>query len=68
MKNNEWITTNEACEISSYHPDHLRVLIRAGKIQAQKFGPVWQVDRNSLLSFLEKSKEKGKKRGRKKSK
>lgn len=68
MNNNEWITTEEACTISGYHPDHLRVLIRSGKIQAKKFGPVWQVSKESLLLFLEKRDEKGKKRGRKKSK
>ena len=66
MTRTKWITTGEACEISDYHPDHIRVLIREGKIQAQKFGPVWQVDHDSLLLFLEGSKEKGQKRGRKK--
>lgn len=68
MNNNEWITTEDACKISGYHPDHLRVLIRSGKIQAKKFGPVWQVNKESVLLFLEKRDEKGKKRGRKKSK
>jgi len=68
MNNIEWITTEDACHISEYHPDHLRVLIRSGKIKAKKFGPVWQVSKESLLLFLEKRDEKGKKRGRKKSK
>ncbi|MBC8548160.1 MAG: helix-turn-helix domain-containing protein [Anaerolineales bacterium] len=66
MTETKWITTGEACQISDYHPDHLRVLIRARKIRAQKFGPVWQIDHDSLVSFLEASKEKGQKRGRKK--
>jgi excisionase family DNA binding protein len=68
MDTNKWITTNEACKISGYHPDHLRVLIRSGKIDAQKFGPVWQVSQESLISFLEQARKKGKKRGRKKTK
>lgn len=48
----DWITTREAVELSGYHPDHLRRLIRAGDIEARKFGIVWQVSRQSLLSYL----------------
>jgi len=66
MNSIDWITTKDACEISGYHPDHLRVLIRSGKIQAKKFGPVWQVSKGSLLLFIESAKAKGEKRGRKK--
>ncbi len=61
MSMTEWITTQEAARVSGYHPDHLRELIREGKIKAQKFGIVWQVDRASLLAYIrnaEKSEDK----------
>ena len=47
----EWLTVTDAAKLIGYHPDHLRVLIRAGKVEARKFGPVWQVSRASLLAF-----------------
>lgn len=59
----DWITTAHAAELSGYHPDHLRVLIRDGKIKAQKFGIVWQVDRGSLMTYMREAEKTGKKRG-----
>ncbi len=57
----DWITTTEAAELSGYHSEHLRELIREGKIKAQKFGIVWQISRKSLLAYVkaaEKSVDK----------
>jgi excisionase family DNA binding protein len=51
----DWITTREAVELSGYHPYHLRRLIRAGTIRAKKFGNVWQVNRQSLLDYIEEA-------------
>ncbi len=48
----QWITTAEAVKISGYHPEHIRDLIRAGTIKARKFGPIWQIDRASLLAYV----------------
>jgi excisionase family DNA binding protein len=59
----QYITVKKAAEISGYHPDHLRVLIREGRIEADKFGPVWAIDRESLLAFLKDRQEAGEKRG-----
>ncbi len=59
----DWITTNEAAELSGYHPDHLRELIRAGKIYAEKKGNAWWVDRQSLLGYIRNIKKLGEKRG-----
>ena len=59
----EWITTAEAVKLSGYHAVYLRELIRIGKIKAQKFGPVWQIDRHSLIAFLKSAEKKGEKRG-----
>ncbi|MCC6607899.1 MAG: helix-turn-helix domain-containing protein [Anaerolineae bacterium] len=58
----DWITTHEATELSGYHPDHLRRLIRAGNIKARKFGIVWQVSRQSLLEYLKEAQDSTDKR------
>ena len=58
----DWITTREATELSGYHPDHLRRLIRAGNIKARKFGIVWQVSRQSLLEYLQEAEDSTDKR------
>jgi hypothetical protein len=59
----EWITTPEACKISGYHINYLRALIRRGKIEAKKFGIVWQVNQPSLMNYLSIKESQGKKRG-----
>lgn len=48
----DWITTAEAAGLSGYNAEHLRRLIRAGKIKGRKFGTLWQVDRASLSAYL----------------
>jgi len=48
----EWITTADAAEMSGYHVNHIRRLIRQGDIQARKFGPTWQVNRQSFVDYL----------------
>lgn len=62
----DWLTVQEAAEIAGYHEVHIRRLIYGGKIEARKFSVVWQVNRESLLSYLEQMDTKGKKRGPKK--
>ena len=49
----EWLTVQEAAKISSYHAEYLRLLIRQGKLNARKFGPIWAVSKFSLLAYLE---------------
>ena len=61
----EWLTVTQAAEISGYHPERIRELIREGKINAHKFGSVWAIHKISLLEFLQKMQESGEKRGRK---
>jgi excisionase family DNA binding protein len=61
----EWLTTFEASRISNYELDYIRKLIRAGKIKGRKWGQSWQVNRQSLLDFLEERENQGMKRGRK---
>lgn len=62
MNGDEWITTQEAAELSDYNPTYLRWLIRQGKLVARKFGPVWQVNRKSLLAYLKAAEQSADKR------
>lgn len=61
----EWLTTFEASRLSGYELDYIRKLIRAKLIIGRKWGQSWQVDRKSLVQFLERRETQGEKRGRK---
>ena len=63
MAKDDWITTAEAAQISGYHKKYIPLLIKNGKINARKFGVVWQIDRASLLAYLRKVEKIGAKRG-----
>jgi hypothetical protein len=65
INDGQWLTVNEAAKLSGYNPEHVTRLIREGKVNARKFSIVWMVDRESLLSYTEKVKAIGDKRGRK---
>lgn len=62
MNGDEWITTQEAAELSGYHVNHLRRLIRAGDIQARKISFLWFVQRQSLLDYMARAVESDDKR------
>ena len=55
MKNlvDEWITTAEARFLTGYNAEHIRRLVRSGKVKAKKWGKEWMVEKNSLLAYLE---------------
>ena len=59
---NDWITTQEAAELSGYHPDHLRRLIRAGDIEGRKVSIVWLIKQQSLLQYIDRAERSGDKR------
>ncbi len=60
----DWITTAEAAEISGYHVEYIRKLIKSGKVNGRKvWGREWQVNRSSLLAHVRKSEKMGAKRG-----
>jgi excisionase family DNA binding protein len=59
----DWMTTQEAANLSGYHPDHVRRLIRAGLITARKWGNAWMISRESLLSYMVKVESEGARRG-----
>ena len=48
----EWLTVQEAAKLTGYHAEYLRIMIRDGKITARKFGPVWAINKASLLTYL----------------
>ena len=59
----QWLTVAQAATMSKYHPVTLRKLIYAGRIKARKFGPVWQINRTSLMAYTHKASKLGAKRG-----
>ncbi len=50
----DWVTTTQAAELSGYHRDHIRRLIRNDEIEAKKWGRDWMVNRKSLIDYLRK--------------
>jgi excisionase family DNA binding protein len=54
-----WLTTQQAADLSGYHPNHIRRLVRSGEIQARKWGQSWQVSKQSLLAYLEAANQSG---------
>ncbi len=62
MNGDDWITTQEAAELSGYHVNHLRRLIRAGQVRAKKLSFLWLVHRQSLLDYIVQAEESADKR------
>lgn len=58
----DWITTDEAAEISGYHINYLRQLIRKNKIAAEKKGRDWWVDKDSLRDYMNEAQDAGDRR------
>ncbi len=58
----EWITAEEAAELSGYQPEYVRRLARQGKIGAAKKGRDWWVDREVFRAYLEAMKALGNRR------
>ncbi len=55
----EWITVDEAAELSHYNPDYLRRLARKGRLGAAKKGRDWWIDRDALQAYLEDPPPRG---------
>ena len=62
MNNDDWITTQEAAELSGYHVNYIRKLIRRGEIRGRKVSIVWVIDRQSLLKYITQAKQSDDKR------
>lgn len=59
----QWITTKQASELTGYHPDYIRKLVRAGHIQARKWLRDWQVEKTSLERYCKRMDDRGERRG-----
>jgi len=62
MVDDEWLTIQQASKLSGYHAEYLRISVRAGKLVAHKFGPVWAISKKSLLAYLAEAKKSEDKR------
>jgi excisionase family DNA binding protein len=60
------ITVEEAARILGVVPDHVRLLIRRGRIEAKRFSTVWLVDAASVKKYLATGRTPTKGRTRKK--
>jgi excisionase family DNA binding protein len=66
MSMNKPITVEAAAEILGVVPDHVRLLIRRGRIEATRFSNVWLVDAGSVKNYLATGRSPAKGRPRKK--
>ena len=60
--NDEWLTVNEAAELSGYNAEYLRRLMREMKIKYRKFSFLYQVNRESLIGYMKKAENSTDKR------
>lgn len=52
----DWITSEEAAGLTGYEREYIRRLVRTEKVRARKFATIWQIERSSLLRYLEDSR------------
>ncbi len=62
-KKPEWITTKQAAELAGYSMRHVRHLLTSGKIEGQRFGRDWQINCAAFLTYVDKARKLGAKRG-----
>lgn len=58
----DWITTEEASQLTGYSIAHLLLLLRQKKIKAEKKGGQYWVDRGNLLEYVRQAAEVNDKR------
>ncbi len=58
----DYVTADEAAEISGYDVQHVRRLMRAQKIKGRKAGLVWLIERESMHEYLAKVEALGTKK------
>ncbi len=56
-----WISSQEASDLSGYHPEQIRRLVRQGKIKAERKGAMFWIDRAAFLRFLQETHKTGSK-------
>ncbi len=61
MSMDDFIGTNEAVEKTGFTPDHIRKLVRFGKVAGKKIGRDWVIDTKSLEKYMVQERKPGKK-------
>lgn len=60
----DWLTSKEAAALAGYHLEYIRRLVRAGELEARKWGSgAWMINKDSLLRYLERMETQGERRG-----
>ncbi len=59
----DYLTVQEASNLSGYHQRHLRRLIASGELRAVKRGRDWFILRSSLVDYIEQQASRGGKTG-----
>lgn len=50
----EYVSVEEAAEITGYDPEYIRRLLRQKKVNAEKKGTMWWIDMDSLKEYKKK--------------
>ncbi len=58
----DWLSVEEAAELTGYNREYVRQLIRRGEIAAEKKGWQWWVDQASIIAHLNASRRSQDKR------
>ena len=55
----EWVTTDEAAQLTGYSPHYVRRLVRQSRVRAKKWSRVWMIDKQALLDYQERMEALG---------
>ena len=55
----DWITTKEAADLTGYSASYFRNLIRWGRLQAEKRGRDWFLDKEQVLAYKREMEQLG---------
>lgn len=55
----DWITTDDAHDLTGYHVEYIRLLARGGRLKARKFARSWQVSKSDLMRYVAEAQETG---------
>ncbi len=53
----DWITTEEACQLTGYSSAHLLYLLRGQKIKGDKKGGQYWIDKRDLMEYARRAKK-----------
>jgi excisionase family DNA binding protein len=56
----DYLTVKETAEALNYHPEHVREMLREGRLRADKKSGIWLVYRDAVEGYREAVKGKSK--------